>query len=209
MSVGRSLRAVAVALIGLGFCATAQATLWVYQLPDGSRMITDHIVLDRSYKLVRMTRDAKGLGRDAVELHTPFYDPSAYDRLIHQLAREHKIDPALIKAVMRVESAFNPYATSHKGALGLMQLMPDTARRYGIENLYDPGQNIEAGVRHLKFLLKRFNHRHDMVLAAYNAGENAVYRYKGIPPYKETRDYVRKVKHFHKLYKRELVVAGL
>ena len=127
-------------------------------------------------------------------------DPDAYDDLIRQVARDHNVDFALIKAIMHAESGFNPYARSSKGALGLMQLLPATAKRYGVDDMYDPAENIRAGVQHIKYLLGMFSHKYYLVLAAYNAGENAVKRHKGIPPYRETQAYVRKVLQYKRYY---------
>jgi soluble lytic murein transglycosylase-like protein len=114
---------------------------------------------------------------------------------IHAAAKRHGVNPALVAAVMRAESAYRPQARSHKGARGLMQLMPATAARFGVrpEELYDPVRNLEAGVAYLRFLADRFPGVPVRVLAAYNAGEGAVARYGGVPPYRETRDYVRKI----------------
>ena len=117
-----------------------------------------------------------------------------YDALIAQSAARHGVDPNLIIAVMRQESGFNLRALSYKGATGLMQLMPATARRFGVTNIYDPAQNIEGGTTYLRFLLDKFNGDVKLVLAGYNAGENAVinsgYR---IPRYRETQNYVRSI----------------
>jgi len=115
-----------------------------------------------------------------------------YDTLILKAASVARLDSALIKAVIAIESGFNRFARSHKGAMGLMQLMPDTARRYGVSNPYDAWQNIKAGSVHLRDLLDEFNDV-NLSLAAYNAGATPVRKYKTIPPYRETRDYVRKV----------------
>jgi soluble lytic murein transglycosylase-like protein len=117
---------------------------------------------------------------------------SAYDNLIAAAARESSIDPKLVKSVMLVESGFNPGAVSRKGARGLMQLMPEVASRQGVHNIHDPAQNIAAGVRHLSHLLGVYGGDVIRSLAAYNAGEAAVERYDGIPPYDETQLYVRK-----------------
>lgn len=117
-----------------------------------------------------------------------------YDQLIAQSAARHGVDPNLIVAVMRQESGFNPRARSYKGATGLMQLMPGTALRFGVTNIYDPAQNIEAGTTYLRFLIDKFNGDVDLVLAGYNAGENAVvnsgYR---VPRYRETQNYVKSI----------------
>ena len=118
----------------------------------------------------------------------------AYDELIKKSCLRYGVDPNLVMAVMRQESGYNPRALSYKGATGLMQLMPATARRFGVENIYDPAQNIDAGTRYLRFLLDTFNGDVDLALAGYNAGENAVARYGNqIPPYRETQNYVRSI----------------
>lgn len=117
-----------------------------------------------------------------------------YRPLIDDVARQHALDPMLIHAVVQVESAYRPEAVSGKGAVGLMQLMPATAARFGQTALYDPRANLQAGAAYLDWLMNRFGGRLDLALAAYNAGEGAVARYgNAIPPYAETRDYVRKV----------------
>jgi soluble lytic murein transglycosylase-like protein len=114
-----------------------------------------------------------------------------YGDLIDTAAARYGIDPGLVRAIIQVESAYRPDARSPKGAMGLMQLMPRTARQYAVRNPYDPRSNIEAGVMHLKSLLRRFDL--SVALAAYNAGEAAVERFGGIPPYQETREYVSRV----------------
>lgn len=118
--------------------------------------------------------------------------PSQYDELITRAANDHSLDPRLVKSVMLVESGFNPAAVSPKGARGLMQLMPATARGHGVRDIHDPAQNINGGTKYLSKLLDLFGGNLEKSLAAYNAGENAVARYGGVPPYAETRDYVRK-----------------
>jgi soluble lytic murein transglycosylase-like protein len=115
---------------------------------------------------------------------------------IYEIAVRHAINPHLVAALVHVESAFNPRAVSRKGACGLMQLLPETARRFGLKKkkeIFDPVKNLEAGIRYLKWLNKRFNGDVHRVLAAYNAGEGAVDRFGGIPPYRETQQYVRKI----------------
>jgi hypothetical protein len=185
---------------GLG--GSVQADVFVYQLPGGSRIVTDHALNNRDYRLVRQSKDSKGAGTliSSRRIQYAVTDPGTYDRLIRRTAARNQVDGALIKAVMHVESAFNPHAVSDKGAQGLMQLMPETAQRYGAEDLFDPVQNVQAAALYLKDLQKRFKNNTRLVLAAYNAGENAVLRYKGVPPYDETRDYVRKVMRMHREY---------
>jgi soluble lytic murein transglycosylase-like protein len=116
-----------------------------------------------------------------------------YDPFIDRVARENGVAPELIKAVALVESGFNPHAVSPKGAQGLMQLMPETARQYGVTDAFDPLANLRAGTVHLRKLLDQFEGDLVLALAAYNAGAGAVKRHGGVPNYKETREYVRKV----------------
>ena len=117
--------------------------------------------------------------------------PAHVEALIAEAAEAHDVDPNLVRAVIHVESAYKTKAKSRKGAMGLMQLMPATAREYGVRNAYDPAENIHAGVKHLRSLLDEFDV--PLALAAYNAGQGTVRRYGGIPPYRETRAYVRKI----------------
>ena len=117
-----------------------------------------------------------------------------WDALVQQHATTNALRPELVRAVIQVESGFNPRATSPKGAMGLMQLMPQTARELGVQNAYDPDQNIRGGTRYLRMLLDKYRGNEDLALAAYNAGSGAVAKYgEKIPPYRETKDYVRKV----------------
>lgn len=115
------------------------------------------------------------------------------DRIVQETAQKHRVDPALVRAVIEAESGWNPFAVSRKGALGLMQLIPGTAERFGVGNAFNPQQNLEGGVRYLRTLLERYDGDLSLSLAAYNAGERAVDRFRGIPWYPETRNYVQKV----------------
>lgn len=118
--------------------------------------------------------------------------PSRYDPIIERYAAKYRVSPTLIRAVIQVESDFNPSVVSSKGARGLMQLMPATARRFGVTEVHDPEQNIHGGVQYLAYLQTLFNGDLSRVLAGYNAGENAVIKHGGIPPYAETTEYVRR-----------------
>jgi soluble lytic murein transglycosylase-like protein len=120
-------------------------------------------------------------------------DLRPYAREVREAAERHGVPEALVSAVIRIESGFNRNAVSRKGARGLMQLMPATASMLGVRDSFDPRQNIDGGVRHLRGLIDRFGNDLKLALAAYNAGEQAVVNYRGIPPYPETRDYVTKV----------------
>ncbi len=124
-----------------------------------------------------------------------------YTPYVNAAARATHMDAALLHAVISAESGYNPYAVSPRGAKGLMQLMPDTARRYGVTNLFDPSQNIVAGAKYLRDLMHMFNNHLKLALAAYNAGENAVIKYGNqVPPYTETMHYVPRVISFYRQY---------
>lgn len=128
---------------------------------------------------------------------------NAYQAEIAEAARRHGVDEAVIRAIMHAESAYNPNALSRAGAQGLMQLMPATARRFGVTNAFDPRQNIDGGVRYLAWLLRRFNGDLTLASAGYNAGEGAVDKHKGVPPYNETRRYVERVRVLADRYRAE------
>jgi soluble lytic murein transglycosylase-like protein len=123
---------------------------------------------------------------------SPALGSTPYDEFIAAVSQAHGVDPMLVKALIQVESNYKPRARSPKGAMGLMQLMPSTAREYKVRNPFDPKTNIEAGIKHLKGLIDRFKGV-ELALAAYNAGEGAVRKFNGIPPYRETRNYVSKI----------------
>jgi hypothetical protein len=172
---------------------------------EGDRVIVllrggGEMAFDRSV-IVKVAPDEVPYPEDTAGAQTPdalpqmdagsLVEKTAYDPIIERASDRHGVDARLVKAVIQVESGFQPRARSHKGAMGLMQLMPKTARQYTARNLYDPASNIEAGTRHLKKLLAEFEL--PLALAAYNAGEAAVRRFGGIPPYDETRTYVARI----------------
>lgn len=201
-NLGKSL-AIVVSITGwMVFAAPAQATMYIYQLPDGSRIISDHALKGSQYSLVRSSRKVKGMGMLAASNNHQLFraKTSNYDSLIKETGFLYRVDPALIKAVVHAESAFNPLATSSKGASGLMQIMPKTAEIYGVTDIYDPEQNLRAGAQYLRHLLARYNNKPHLALAAYNAGPRAVSRYRGVPPYRETRNYIKKVLKFKRRY---------
>ncbi len=140
--------------------------------------------------------DSKVLKKDAVNLKSKI-DLSAQlndvDEIIETFSQKYDVDSNFIKAIIKQESGFNPKATSKKGAMGLMQLMPKTAESLGVVNAYNPWENVEGGVKHLKGLLKTYDANKELALAAYNAGSGAVKKYGGIPPYKETQNYVNSI----------------
>jgi soluble lytic murein transglycosylase-like protein len=122
----------------------------------------------------------------------------AYDDVIAEAAEQYRLDPGLIRAIIRAESAFNPFAVSDAGAQGLMQLMPEVAKELGVEDTFNPRQNILGGARYLRDLLDRHHGNLDLAVASYNAGPGAVAKYRGVPPYRETRKYVKSVKTYMK-----------
>lgn len=168
---------------------------------DGpSRRITTVVRADaRSGRLVRSTVVAARVVPErvvpaAAPQETAPTEPTAtVNELVASIARQHDVEPSLVDSVIRVESNYNPNAVSPKGAMGLMQLIPSTARRFGVNDTFHPQQNIEGGVRYLKYLMQLYNGDERLALAAYNAGEGAVAKYKGIPPYPETQNYVYQV----------------
>lgn len=153
------------------------------------RDLTPHV-----REIVSTTRQSRALTRPII---------SAIEELIVEIAGSHNVDTGLVRAVIQVESTFNPSAVSSRGASGLMQLMPYTAEQYGVRNILDPSENIRGGVQHLQYLLKVFKNDTTLALAAYNAGVTAVRRYQGVPPYKETQAYVRKVLDLQRRYSSE------
>jgi len=116
------------------------------------------------------------------------------DSIVQEVAQKYSLEPSLIHSIIKIESNYDPWAISPKGAMGLMQLMPATAAQYGVKNIFDPRENIEGGVRYLKDLVRLYQGQTDLVLAAYNAGQEAVKRFGGIPPYPETIKYIEKIK---------------
>jgi hypothetical protein len=171
------------ALLACAASSSAIAGVHLTTRPDGTRVIYNDEVDSRRYRPVQMS--------DAWLAHR-LTRPSPYDDLIRAAATEHSMDPQLLKSVMLVESGFNPSVVSRKGAVGLMQLMPATARLYGVRNIRDTRDNISGGARYLNYLLNLYGGDLENTLAAYNAGEGAVEKYRGIPPYDETVMYVHK-----------------
>jgi soluble lytic murein transglycosylase-like protein len=181
-------------------------SVYVYEMPNGSRLITDVQRTGDDYRLIKeySTTPYRNAPADPAPW-TARPVESRFDGLISEVAAAYRLEPALIKAVMHVESAFDPYAISKTGAMGLMQLMPETAARYELSrNQFDPRRNITAGVSHLSDLVLQFDGNVRYALAGYNAGAGAVKEHRGIPPYTETRNYVDRVMKLYTLYKAAL-----
>jgi hypothetical protein len=131
---------------------------------------------------------------------------SKYNEIIVEAARRFDVDAALVSAVIKAESDYNPRIVSHKGARGLMQLMPATAERFGVTNSFDPAQNIHAGTRYLRWLLKKFDDNADLAVAGYNAGEGNIAKYNGVPPFRETVNYINRIsKHIRRAIEEEII----
>ncbi len=200
--------------LSLSTTSAVATTIYVYHQRDGSVLVTDHRMLKKGNRLIRryqtahsqtarrMTKYGKRTDSTMAK-STPGPRVSSFDDQIDNYAQLNRLDPALLKAVVQVESGFDPMATSKTGALGLMQLMPDTARRYGVTNSYDPEQNLAAGARYLRELLTSFGENINLTLAAYNAGFENVRRFRGIPPFAETLRYIRKVTSLLSLYREQ------
>ena len=145
------------------------------------------------FKNILDEKMAQDKPKDEIEKTTFKNSKENIETLIEKYAQKNNLDPDFIKAVVKQESGFNPDATSKCGAMGLMQLMPQTAKGLGVTDAYDPEQNIEGGVKYLKSMMNRFNNDPKLALAAYNAGPGAVQRYGDVPPYRETQNYVKNI----------------
>jgi membrane-bound lytic murein transglycosylase MltF len=160
--------------------------------------ITHIVTTNKKLDPYKKTKRLKGY--DYIPTYEGMVEMASYGGLIEKYAKLHGLDPQLVRAVIKVESNFKRFAKSKKNAIGLMQVLPSTAALYNINDVWDPEKNIKAGTQHLKRLIDRYNGDLKLALAAYNAGESAVDVYKGIPPYKETTNYVDKVIRYYEFY---------
>jgi Transglycosylase SLT domain/Domain of unknown function (DUF4124) len=188
--VTRSLGVIVIAAATM-LAAPAGAQMYKLKAPDGSTHFTN-APNDPRYQRMGFTT-----GTQAGWLRLPQGDTKPYAHEISEAANRYGIPERLVTAVIRAESGFNPRAVSRKGAQGLMQLMPSTASVLGVRNSFDPRENIDGGVRHLRGMIDRFPGNLPFAIAAYNAGEKAVTAYGGIPPYPETQDYVVRVLRYY------------
>ncbi len=198
--------ACAMLFVGTLFAPAVSADIFRYVDRNGDVHYTN-VPNDSRYKIHRRVDDTNPI-TNTLAKEIRHYGPGVrkrYEEDILAAASENNVDPALIHAVISAESGYNPFARSRQGAAGLMQLMPETARRFGARNRLDPGQNIRAGVRYLRMLMDLFDNDLELVLAAYNAGENAVIRFgHRVPPYSETMIYVPRVLEYYKRYRARL-----
>ena len=168
----------------------------VLKMRDGGEITCKRALIDRivpdEVPVPQVQKPADPLPAQTNPAAIPFRS-SPYDELIIAMSQAHGVNPVLVRALIQVESGYQARARSHKGAMGLMQLTPSTARQYNVRNPYDPKANVAAGVKHLKSLLDRWDGAVELALAAYNAGEGAVRKFNGIPPYRETRDYMARI----------------
>jgi soluble lytic murein transglycosylase-like protein len=191
--------------LGMSVAGSAMADIYSFKDEKGVMHFTNIKGLDTRYRLVRREDGspiAPNYGPTRVFMPTQA-DIDRYSHIITAASKAYGVEASLVHAVISAESGYDRYAVSRTGAMGLMQLMPDTARRYGVQNMMDPTENIHGGVRYLADLLQMFKGRLDLAIAAYNAGENAVIRAGlRVPDYAETRHYVPKVLGFYKNFQK-------
>ncbi len=194
-----------VLLLVNGLSQPARADIYAYTADDGAVLLSNVPTDDRYTVLVAAPRQGVAPAAPATAAREPktgLAGKTGFDRVVDQVSRTHGLESALLHAVISVESGYNPKAVSAKGATGLMQLMPQTARRYGVADAFDPLQNLNGGAQYLKDLLRMFNNDTSLALAAYNAGEHAVTKHGNrIPPYRETLHYVPRVLDFYQRYR--------
>jgi soluble lytic murein transglycosylase-like protein len=216
MAAGRVTRRVVVAAggalaFGLTLLPAAPVSADIYKRVDRYGVIhyTNVPVDKRFYRVViREMPSISALAGYRVERSRLRVESRAFDPIIASVSRRYNVEQALVKAVIKAESGFQPNAVSPKGARGLMQLMPGTALMHGVRNIHEPHENINGGVQHLRMLLDRYRNNVVLALAAYNAGEGWVDQYGGIPPFAETRNYVQRVLQFRQDYLQQTIASS-
>ncbi|HUJ18857.1 MAG TPA: lytic transglycosylase domain-containing protein [Nitrospirota bacterium] len=195
-----TLIAAAAALIACLPLAQARADIFQYTDENGVLNFTNVNGDGRKHKRVRSEPAQAGPATTQAPAGKPTPShlsssniPSVYLDIINSACERHGVDPSLVHAIVKVESDFNPYATSNKGAMGLMQLMPETAVNMNVRNTFNPAENIDGGVKYLRYLIDRYEGNLSLALAAYNSGETAVRKWGTIPPFKETQSYVQRI----------------
>jgi len=193
-------------LLGCGLCRPGWADIYVYTADDGTVSLSNVPTDERYTVLIAAPKQAVAAAPAAAATvrkgQSGLARKAGYDRIVDEVSRAYGLESALLHAVISVESRYDPKAVSRKGAAGLMQLMPQTAKRYGVADAFDPRQNLDGGARYLRDLLRMFNNNQSLALAAYNAGEHAVTKHGNrIPPYRETLHYVPRVLEFYQRYR--------
>jgi soluble lytic murein transglycosylase-like protein len=188
-------------LLGCGLTQPGWADIYAYTAADGSVSLSNVPTDERYAVLIAETAVAAAPVAAMPKTQAGLPRKAGYDQIVDEVSRTYGLESALLHAVISVESRYNPKAVSKKGAAGLMQLMPQTAKRYGVADAFDPLQNLNGGARYLRDLLRLFNNNTSLALAAYNAGEHAVMKHGNrIPPYRETLNYVPQVLDFYQRY---------
>lgn len=192
-------------LLLFALAASAKADIYTYTDANGIVHFSNVRINKNDKIAVAMQRNGNRLEQPDNRIQVSQTEKNHFKPLVEEAARTYQVDAALLHAVISAESGYNPAAVSQKGAAGLMQLMPETARRYGVTNSFDPAQNVRGGAKYLSYLLQLFDNNSELAVAAYNAGENAVIKYGyRIPPYRETLSYVPKVLKLQKIYRSTL-----
>jgi soluble lytic murein transglycosylase-like protein len=195
----RILPATIAAIVSIG---SLSAEIYIYQEKDGTTWFTDHKALNSDFQYIRTygrptaTQSCKGVDREVMAKRA-----KPHLEWIRYYSKLYELDPILVHSVIEVESCFDAYAVSRVGARGLMQLMPRTAESLGVSEPFNSKENIRGGISYLRKMLNKFNNNQELALAAYNAGPTAVSKYNGIPPYRETQSYVKRIVKKYTRYK--------
>ncbi len=198
----RKVTLILLLVVGFSYLSLHKCLAGIYKYVDERGVIhITNIPKGPKYRLIIASREDLGTTFNGRSITINRIRLVSLESYIKKISRQYRIDPALIKAIIKVESDFDPWATSAKGAVGLMQLMPETIRDLGLKNPFDPYENILGGTRHLSRLLSKYNFNTELALAAYNAGEKVVETYGNIPPYSETRRYVKRVLYYFRHFR--------